>query len=174
MAYVKQLKDADTGNAIFPVTHIDAVTNGSGSNVGNLLNAKQDTLVSGTNIKTVNGNSLLGSGNLKIDNIVNYDHESELLQDYSQPHGTIGYAGDDLTWYIFDGNEANWLRLDNVSLQLKTINNVSLLGTGNITIEGGASVPFIRGTQNAATASWTGVAPFSSLVDGQEIVYCLS
>lgn len=30
------------------------------------LNAKQDTLVSGTNIKTVNGNSLLGSGNLVI------------------------------------------------------------------------------------------------------------
>ena len=30
------------------------------------LNAKQATLVSGTNIKTVNGNSLLGSGNLTI------------------------------------------------------------------------------------------------------------
>jgi len=28
------------------------------------LNGKQDTLVSGTNIKTVNGNSLLGSGNV--------------------------------------------------------------------------------------------------------------
>ena len=28
------------------------------------LNAKQDTLVSGTNIKTVNGNSLVGSGNV--------------------------------------------------------------------------------------------------------------
>jgi len=30
------------------------------------LNAKQDTLVSGTNIKTVNGNSLLGSGNISL------------------------------------------------------------------------------------------------------------
>jgi hypothetical protein len=30
------------------------------------LNAKQDTLVSGTNIKTVNGNSLLGSGDVTI------------------------------------------------------------------------------------------------------------
>lgn len=30
------------------------------------LNGKQDTLVSGTNIKTVNGNSLLGSGNVVI------------------------------------------------------------------------------------------------------------
>lgn len=31
------------------------------------LNKKQDTLVSGTNIKTVNGNSLLGSGDVTID-----------------------------------------------------------------------------------------------------------
>ena len=30
------------------------------------LNAKQDTLVSGTNIKTVNGTSLLGSGNIEV------------------------------------------------------------------------------------------------------------
>jgi len=30
------------------------------------LNAKQDTLVSGTNIKTINGQSILGSGNLSI------------------------------------------------------------------------------------------------------------
>jgi hypothetical protein len=30
------------------------------------LNAKQDTLVSGTSIKTVNGNSLLGSGNIAV------------------------------------------------------------------------------------------------------------
>ena len=94
MAYVKQLKDADTGDAIFPVTHISAVTDGNGSNVGNLLNAKQDTLISGTNIKTINSTTLLGSGNIDV------------------------------------------------------------------------GVPFIRGTQTAATGSWTGVAPFSTLTDG--------
>ena len=33
----------------------------------NALNAKQDTLVSGTNIKTINGTSLLGSGDVTID-----------------------------------------------------------------------------------------------------------
>lgn len=32
----------------------------------NALNAKQDTLVSGTNIKTINGSSLLGSGDLTV------------------------------------------------------------------------------------------------------------
>ena len=36
------------------------------------LNAKQDTLVSGTNIKTVNGNSLVGSGNITIAGVSPY------------------------------------------------------------------------------------------------------
>lgn len=34
--------------------------------VDKMLRAKQDTLVSGTNIKTVNGNSILGEGNIEI------------------------------------------------------------------------------------------------------------
>ena len=36
-----------------------------------LLNAKQDTLVSGTNIKTINGTTLLGSGNYSFDSAFN-------------------------------------------------------------------------------------------------------
>ena len=41
-----------------------------------LLNAKQDTLVSGTNIKTVNGNSLLGSGDITISGQVTMTYNS--------------------------------------------------------------------------------------------------
>lgn len=37
------------------------------SDLQNALNAKQNTLVSGTSIKTVNSNSLIGSGNINID-----------------------------------------------------------------------------------------------------------
>ena len=36
------------------------------TNLNSLLGGKQDTLVSGTNIKTINNNSLLGSGNITI------------------------------------------------------------------------------------------------------------
>jgi hypothetical protein len=32
-----------------------------------VASTKQDTLVSGTNIKTINGSSILGSGNITID-----------------------------------------------------------------------------------------------------------
>jgi len=35
--------------------------------VDSSLSEKQDTLVSGTNIKTINGNSILGSGNIELD-----------------------------------------------------------------------------------------------------------
>ena len=34
--------------------------------IKNLINLKQDKLISGSNIKTVNGQSLLGSGNITI------------------------------------------------------------------------------------------------------------
>lgn len=36
------------------------------SKINELVDGKQDTLVSGTNIKTINGTSLLGSGNIDI------------------------------------------------------------------------------------------------------------
>lgn len=45
----------------------DDELNGKGYATTEQLNGKQDTLVSGNNIKTVNGNSLLGSGDITID-----------------------------------------------------------------------------------------------------------
>lgn len=45
----------------FPITYYDAT-----SSIQTQLNGKQATLVSGTNIKTVNGSSILGSGNLVV------------------------------------------------------------------------------------------------------------
>lgn len=59
----------------------------------NALNAKQPTLVSGTNIKTVNGNSLLGSGDVNIDSL---------------PTQT-GQAGKFLTT---NGTNASWAQVD--------------------------------------------------------------
>lgn len=45
----------------------DYATKSEVSSVSDSLTDKQDTLVSGTNIKTVNGQTLLGSGNVQID-----------------------------------------------------------------------------------------------------------
>lgn len=51
------------------LSYIKGVT----SAVQTQLNAKQNTLVSGTNIKTINSNSLLGSGNIEINTLDNLD-----------------------------------------------------------------------------------------------------
>lgn len=50
----------------FPVTHVDAVIDSNGNPVSALLAGKQPTLISGSNIKSINNQSLLGSGNLTI------------------------------------------------------------------------------------------------------------
>ena len=55
--------------------------------VGNIA-AKQDTLVSGTNIKTVNGNSLLGSGDLAITGVASL----------TQVTGGVGVASTSITY----------------------------------------------------------------------------
>lgn len=58
----KQYLDRINGKANVGHTHaISEITN-----LQSTLNGKQATLVSGTNIKTINGNSILGSGNLSL------------------------------------------------------------------------------------------------------------
>lgn len=50
----------------FNAALLEKADNSTVVNLQNALNAKQDALVSGTNIKTINGNPILGGGNLNI------------------------------------------------------------------------------------------------------------
>lgn len=73
---VNKINDAKGVTAVNPTTPVDAtiiiptktseLINDSGFIDGTSLNSKQDTLVSGTNIKTINNTSLLGSGNISV------------------------------------------------------------------------------------------------------------
>lgn len=69
------------------------------SKVNEIIDGKQDNLVSGTNIKTVNGNSLLGAGDITISG--------------------SGYHPDLFTWQWADHelNDVQWLRADTFSWQ---------------------------------------------------------
>lgn len=71
--------DADSTNAIQnsavavrfnatseSISNLQVKADSNESNINNLTNSKQDKLVSGTNIKTINNTSLLGSGNISI------------------------------------------------------------------------------------------------------------
>ena len=59
-------KDPDTLYAITDAPTIDMSNYYSKDETDDLLDEKQETLVSGTNIKTINNESLLGSGNINI------------------------------------------------------------------------------------------------------------
>lgn len=60
------LRDKDDGKQLLPMTRAELVIGSDGTSVETSLANKQDALVSGTNIKTVNNESLLGDGNLEI------------------------------------------------------------------------------------------------------------
>jgi len=96
------------------------------------LNAKQATLVSATNIKTVNGNSLVGSGDVVVSSggtpykkivgfgVLNNSGDTATLTIYENDtiytNVTTAYAGDGIFDVYFDGNpnsNANLLSLWN-------------------------------------------------------------
>lgn len=73
VVYRFNTRDANGSNTKAQSIQADATPNSSyathlvtSKGVADALNGKQDTLVSGTNIKTINSNSILGSGNLTI------------------------------------------------------------------------------------------------------------
>ena len=82
----------------------------------NVLNGKQATLVSGTNIKTINGQDVLGSGNI----FITADIASPLFQPIitSPANGTVDYIGSITSTYTtsqsFVGVQ-DWVRWEAVS-----------------------------------------------------------
>lgn len=62
---VKLLKDKD-GTAFIPIVNSDSIITPNGDTLDDLLDEKQDTLISGTNLKTINNQSLLGEGNIDV------------------------------------------------------------------------------------------------------------
>ena len=97
---------------------------------------KQETLVSGTNIKTINNQSLLGSGNITIQGGGGGTVTDVEVNGVSVVSG--GVAEIDLT-----GKQDTLVSGTNI----KTINSESLLGSGDITI----SVP-----SASDIANWNG------------------
>lgn len=93
------------------------------------ISGKQDTLVSGTNIKTINNQSILGSGDLEIGG-------GSGTSDYDQLSNRPSINNNTLT-----GNKtSSQLGLQDTLVSgtnIKTINGANILGSGNIVIEGG-------------------------------------
>ncbi len=135
---------------------------------------KQVELISGVNIKTINGQSILGSGNIQIES------------DYSLPAATTNTRGgikigsgvivDNTDVLHAKVNESTGLSITNngieiklgtglkvgnqnrIETNLKTINGQSIEGSGNIEIQGG-------GGNNTFIFDWDGTSTSGSLTE---------
>lgn len=150
------------------------------------LNGKQDTLVSGTNIKTVNGESLLGEGNILIKSVdvdsalsatsenpvqnkVITNKVNTIEQSITNLSNTMPTKVSDLTndsGYITNAALTDLATKEEVSAKqdtlvsgtnIKTINGNSILGEGNIEIQGGGggSLPTFRMSLSGTTIKMT-------------------
>ena len=133
-------------------TKVDALTPRVES-VETAMNDKQDLLVSGTNIKTINNQSILGEGNLEISgdvDLTNYYTKPEADGKFATITGFNEQAADiSALQTAMDGKQATLVSGENI----KTINSESILGNGDIQINAGAKIVKI------------GDSPFSNFYD---------
>jgi hypothetical protein len=142
------------------------------------LGSKQDTLVSGTTIKTINGASVLGSGNLVIGGAATWGSISGMLSAQTDLQAALDAKADDLGSDDNYVTDAEKVKLSNMSgtnsgdnavnslysglaaskqdtlvsaTNIKTINGASVLGSGDLTVSGSAAWGSITGTLSTQT-----------------------
>ena len=125
------------------------------------LDAKQDTLVSGTNIKTVNSNSLLGSGNIEISSSVAWggitgtlstqtDLQSAL--DAKEPTISAGTTGQ------YYRGDKSFQTLDKAAVGLSNVDNTS-----------DANKPVSTATQTALDAKQATITGAATTIDTEDL-----
>ena len=128
--------------------------------IDNAVSGKQDTLVSGTNIKTINNQSLLGSGNIEIqgggetysagegiginaDNIISVTGNYETIVELTQAEYDALTSYDKNTTYVITDAPAVNLSAYTPTSGFSTINGNVITEGGNIVIE---ATPYSAGT----------------------------
>lgn len=109
---------------------------------------KQDTLVSGTNIKTINGSSVLGSGDLTISTAASWGGITGTLSSQSDLQTALDAKQNTLVSGTNIKTLSNTSLVGSGDISLRTINGSGLVGSGNIVI---ASSPYtLIGNQTGA------------------------
>jgi hypothetical protein len=125
------------------------------------LNAKQDTLVSGTNIKTVNSTSLLGSGNIEISSSVAWggitgtlSTQTDLQSALDAKEATIT-AGTTGQYYRGD---KSFQTLDKTAVGLSNVDNTS-----------DANKPISTATQTALDGKQATITGAATTIDTEDL-----
>ena len=131
------------------------------------LNLKQDTLVSGSNIKTINSTTIVGSGDLAVEAVVvgtssaDYYRGDKTFQPLNKT--AVGLANVDNTSDVSKPTSTATQTALNLKQDIlvsgttiKTINGTSVLGSGDLAVEptvtGGATSDYYRGDK-----TWQGL-----------------
>lgn len=122
-----------------------------------LISNKQDTLVSGTNIKTVGGYSLLGSGNVSFPTVPSASSTAPLMDGTASSGSGTSYARGNHRHPTDTSRQKTLVSGTNI----KTINGNSILGSGDLTVGGGSEVsvtPIVTSGTEIASITVDGTA----------------
>lgn len=161
--------------------------------VNEALAGKQDVLESGENIKTINGESVLGSGNIEIQGGGGDTVSFTQTQQSGNELGTITINGTGTNIYsptetdpVFSASAAAGITSSDISTwngkqdalvsgtNIKTVNGNSLLGSGDLPIQGGGDKNVWYGTCSTRPLSTEKIVTTTSgdfeLTDGNIII----
>ena len=125
----------DVPNLEVGFTFIGTATNPIQYDLITALDSKQDTLVSGTNIKTINGSTVLGSGNLQITTTDQWGDISGTLSNQTDLQNELNDKQDNLV----------------SGTNIKSINGSTVLGSGDLVIDTSDAWGDITGTLSDQT-----------------------
>lgn len=127
-----------------------------------LLDAKQDTLVSATNIKTLNSTSLLGSGDISIPNL-SFHHitptvsggslvfDSTLTEGYNRCYARVSTSANMTLTLSFTNTDEHYITVHNsgsadITVAVATVTGYTIIGNTAITIAAGKyyEISFLR------------------------------
>lgn len=106
----------DVANTYATKASVDQELEDLTTTFNNAIASKQDKLVSGTNIKSINGSSVLGSGDLEIEALPTGGVKGNLLYKKSATDGDVGWTG---------------ITTDNLLTQDNIVNNLTSSSTTN-------------------------------------------
>lgn len=143
-------------NSIYPNTTELTYVKGVTSAIQTQLNGKQDTLTSGTNIRTVNGSTLLGSTNLSVGTVTSVTGTAPVVSSGgTTPAISMAAATGSVNGYL---TSANWTTFNNK--QDKSLSAYTIMANNtNATADATAQVFENLTTQTySGTIVWTGGA----------------